>query len=120
MVTRRKRSMAWYARSQQRYAILKRIGFPGPQCKHGARDAARFSELVRTVGRDPAEWGTLGVRLIGGHARRTEDPYRLQCTARYHDLRRRGLTAMQASRCMTRGAHAKALRHLEQGIPLWI
>lgn len=103
-----------HLRKETRYWVCRRLGLGAYAAREASNCVGRFVETLIAHGKDPAAYGELAVRLLGGKPR--TDPER---AARYRELRKRGLSAAIASRiAQTPGVTRDALRRLDQGLPL--
>ena len=103
-----------HLRKEKRYWICRGLGLGSYAARAAASNAERFRETLIAHGRDPAEYGDLTQRLLGGRPR--TDP---ETGVRYRLLRSLGLDAATCSRlCQGAGITQDAVRRLKQGLPL--
>jgi hypothetical protein len=107
-----------YQRRCQRYALLRNIGVPYCIAHKASYSAAGFAREYTAAGGDVSLYAELAQKLPSGPPR-SNDKRSVERTERYADLKRRGLTPVQATKYSAGGGlYQKALRHLEKGIPL--
>ncbi len=97
-----------------RYAVMIGLGLDSYSARSAAGRNSLFVETLIAHGKHPEDYGELAMRLTGGHQR--NNPGR---QARYRELRRRGLSAADASRLSDKvGRFEITVRQLDRGIPL--
>lgn len=108
------RSLRNAERSRERRRVLRALS---PGLWLGSHvSAASFRDKLLELGKDPAAYGDLAVPLRGGW-RPSGTPAALARSQRYHDLRKRGYCAADASDgAKTENTYAYALRRIALGL----
>lgn len=102
------------AKCKARYKAARDLGCGSRQAKAVSDSHAAWIAFLASRGINPAVYGELSEKRAGGKTR--TDPAR---AARYHELRRRGLRAADASRLSKyQGIFVYTVRRLDKGIPV--